>query len=516
MGTLTEKINYLKQTKQYIKEAIISKGQSVSSSDTFRSYASKIENITTESALESKIIRQNGYYYPNGGYDGFSDVDVGIGQIGETYEAENTTNNIYQVNDKVWLNYRQMLIQNSSLNNSLAAGNNAGWDTLGFICDNTSSNLYYNDLNGTGQHYDLINNIKSAEGSYYITGSQGARLTHIEDNIPVSIIVASLPTGYKTTKVTNSGLETYNNIQLGYGYYIYGSGNSYQSLRLYFPDGTGTDIYGINSGIIWKHLNETYFASRIDYSFKIYSLNTQEHTLTLLSSNSNVNPGTGSIGLTSDKKHIVSFTFEETKTYSTHITKLDYSNNSCSAIDVTNVVLPSSIQAKLTNECVSYFNPINDTLIISTKSLNNINQISICKYNKNTEMFEDISAEINLPSSSISNTTGEYNIWLSNDYRILVYAAVNKDIHFLNIYYMDNAEGWVITNYNNINQDSITGFASEVMTPGTIGNVIVGIPIGSDSGAYSSKLTLQGVVDGLPQPTEEEIIEDSLEILTNI
>ena len=131
-------------------------------------------------------------------------------------------------------------------------------------------------------------------------------------------------------------------------------------------------------------------------------------------------------------------------------------------------------------------------------------------------MFEDISAEISLPNSSISNTTGEYNIWLSNDHKILVYAAVNRDIHFLNVYYMDNAEGWVITNYNNINQDSITGFASEIITPGTTGDVIVGIPIGTDSGAYSSKLTLQGVVDGLPQPTEEEVIEDTLEILNNI
>lgn len=47
MGTLNEKLEYLRQTKEYIKEAIISKGQEVSSSDTFRSYASKISTIDT-------------------------------------------------------------------------------------------------------------------------------------------------------------------------------------------------------------------------------------------------------------------------------------------------------------------------------------------------------------------------------------------------------------------------------------------------------------------------------------
>lgn len=47
MGTLNEKLEYLSQTKEYIKEAIISKGQGVSSSDTFRSYASKISAIDT-------------------------------------------------------------------------------------------------------------------------------------------------------------------------------------------------------------------------------------------------------------------------------------------------------------------------------------------------------------------------------------------------------------------------------------------------------------------------------------
>lgn len=69
MGTLNEKLEYLSQTKEYIKEAIISKGQPVSSSDTFRSYASKI------AAIEN----------------------------GDVITATNTTGSAVSADDKVWI-----------------------------------------------------------------------------------------------------------------------------------------------------------------------------------------------------------------------------------------------------------------------------------------------------------------------------------------------------------------------------------------------------------------------------
>ena len=46
MSYTTDKLNYLKDTKTAIKEAIISKGQEVTDDDTFRSYADKILAIT--------------------------------------------------------------------------------------------------------------------------------------------------------------------------------------------------------------------------------------------------------------------------------------------------------------------------------------------------------------------------------------------------------------------------------------------------------------------------------------
>lgn len=47
MGTINDKIEYLNETKSLIKQAIINKGQSIQENDTFRSYAEKIQNITT-------------------------------------------------------------------------------------------------------------------------------------------------------------------------------------------------------------------------------------------------------------------------------------------------------------------------------------------------------------------------------------------------------------------------------------------------------------------------------------
>lgn len=45
MGTMEEKWAYLKQTKSLIKQAIIARGVSVSDTDTFRSYADKIDSM---------------------------------------------------------------------------------------------------------------------------------------------------------------------------------------------------------------------------------------------------------------------------------------------------------------------------------------------------------------------------------------------------------------------------------------------------------------------------------------
>ncbi len=67
MGSIKEKIKYIKETKKLIREAIIAQGVDVPENTTFRDYANKIDNIkntthvsdnttlTSGTAVEKKI-----------------------------------------------------------------------------------------------------------------------------------------------------------------------------------------------------------------------------------------------------------------------------------------------------------------------------------------------------------------------------------------------------------------------------------------------------------------------------
>ena len=72
MSTTADKLNKLLETKQAIKTAIINKGVKVSESDTFRSYADKINNISS-------------------------------GGSGDVIQAINNTGSIVNVDDRVWI-----------------------------------------------------------------------------------------------------------------------------------------------------------------------------------------------------------------------------------------------------------------------------------------------------------------------------------------------------------------------------------------------------------------------------
>jgi len=63
MGTISDKLTYLNATKTAIKQAIIAKGVDVADTDTFRSYASKIEAIENESGSGDIIFTSNGAKY---------------------------------------------------------------------------------------------------------------------------------------------------------------------------------------------------------------------------------------------------------------------------------------------------------------------------------------------------------------------------------------------------------------------------------------------------------------------
>ena len=56
---LVQKLNYLLDTKEAIKEAIINKKVEISDSDTFRSYADKINDININQGISTESSVQN-------------------------------------------------------------------------------------------------------------------------------------------------------------------------------------------------------------------------------------------------------------------------------------------------------------------------------------------------------------------------------------------------------------------------------------------------------------------------
>lgn len=82
MSNLSEKLDYINGTKAAIKSAIIIKGVEVTDSDTFRSYADKISDISTGVPInnQDKTITSNGVYTADEGYTGLGEVTVSVPQ----------------------------------------------------------------------------------------------------------------------------------------------------------------------------------------------------------------------------------------------------------------------------------------------------------------------------------------------------------------------------------------------------------------------------------------------------
>lgn len=82
MATIEENLTLLKNTKSSIKQSIINKGVEVSDTDSFASYANKIDEIPTGGSLQEKSvsITENGQssVTPDVGFDGLSKVDISV------------------------------------------------------------------------------------------------------------------------------------------------------------------------------------------------------------------------------------------------------------------------------------------------------------------------------------------------------------------------------------------------------------------------------------------------------
>lgn len=75
--SMNEKLAYLAETKEQIKEALINKGATINSDTTFRSYVDKINAIETINN-QTKEVTENGTYTPDEGYTGLGSVIVNV------------------------------------------------------------------------------------------------------------------------------------------------------------------------------------------------------------------------------------------------------------------------------------------------------------------------------------------------------------------------------------------------------------------------------------------------------
>lgn len=91
MSTLNNKLDYLDETKQLIKQAIIDKGQEVSDEDTFRSYVDKISDIETGNDTKDATATSNDILYPETAYISNGKV---TGNIMPTYSSNTTLSQI--------------------------------------------------------------------------------------------------------------------------------------------------------------------------------------------------------------------------------------------------------------------------------------------------------------------------------------------------------------------------------------------------------------------------------------
>ena len=122
MGTINDKLNYLNETKNQIKNAIVEKGVEISETDTFRSYADKISNI---SAGNNEEITYNSSLGSNSGnISGGSKIVVPLGKTKIILILNLATQGMYSIN--LSGNYQSSNRINTDNNGSPYTGVTAG------------------------------------------------------------------------------------------------------------------------------------------------------------------------------------------------------------------------------------------------------------------------------------------------------------------------------------------------------------------------------------------------------
>lgn len=155
---LSNKLNYLGETKQQIKEALVYKGQTVNSSDSFRDYVEKIKNIVTGDVILYRSVSEMK-----------NQTGIEEGQIGLVYNGSSLLG-IYKYENSEWnllptqytlTNANQLLPGITAYGKSgNVTGNNTFYDNT-FDYDGMVHNVYNVDTLDGAQEFYLLEKLES-------------------------------------------------------------------------------------------------------------------------------------------------------------------------------------------------------------------------------------------------------------------------------------------------------------------------------------------------------------------
>lgn len=469
-------------------KTITANGTYSAATDGLDGYSEVTANVQSAPTLQSKIARQNGTVTADQGYDGLSSVDVGVGQIGDTYSCANKTGNAIAQYDKVWLTYREVQPSQSVYAQPIYDYQ----ETLAFVANNQQTGLLYRQSDNNGNLFNLLNFTVEDLSSLALFNTQYTVFAYQSGDKYFfcggynTLNTWMLDTSAQTMTVFANG--AFKDYVTGF----YTTYNRYSS-RLYDPNGVSHTVPAGYDGMpgsgfcLYGYVkNGTTYMWYKDYNsgLHICSVDMDTYELTHVA---NTAGGTNLhiTNKTSDSEYLLDCTSASQLSYRAAFKIISTTTYG----EVTDSVLPTSWAGISSTPAVVQFDERTGILIAinaPTTSGNSLNlrDIKLAKYNPSTKVFDDITATVNLPDYVFyASTPSSYgiNFWLSSDFtNFAICYRTSKSYgnpgveNTLTVLQLTPAEGWVISSMNN---DALTGYAAANIDAGAIGNVIVGTKV---------------------------------------
>lgn len=253
---LGKQLDYLETTKSLIKDAIVSKGQPVSTSDTFRSYATKITNISTMNAqaktVNPSLSQQT--IEPDSGYNALSSVTVNA--VTSAIDSNIQADNIKKGVTILGVSGKSSVVETddaTASNSDIASGKTAyvnGSKVVGVIVDrrNSGASIVGADVTGTNPYRVTITG----------TGSSTTEIINSSTSISCEIANNLLASGIGlTADKIKSGVKILGII----GTYTGSSMKEYASTTAMNSDianiSSGEVVKVVDSGVTTFYIKET-------------------------------------------------------------------------------------------------------------------------------------------------------------------------------------------------------------------------------------------------------------------